>query len=71
MPGFLIEFNRRTRERRVREFVDHGEAMQLRLQLEATREDADIEIAALISPSLETLQRTHSRYFTGKELAAI
>lgn len=71
MPGFLIEFNRRTRERRVREFADHGEAMQLRLQLEATREDSDIEIAALISSSLETLQRTHSRYFTGKELAAI
>lgn len=71
MPGFLIEFNRRTRERRVREFVDHTEAMQLRLQLEAARNDNDVEIAALISPSLETLRRTHSRYFTGKELTAI
>jgi hypothetical protein len=71
MPGFVIEFNRRTRERRVREFADHADALRLRLQLEAERTDSDIEIAALISKSLETLQRTHSRYFTGKELAAI
>jgi len=71
MPGFVIEFNRRTRERRVRQFVDHADAMRCRLQLEAERDNEDIEIAALISKSLETLQRTHSRYFTGKELTAI
>lgn len=71
MPGFLIEFNRRTRERRVRQFDDPGEAMRLRLQLEAERVDDDVEIAALTSKSLDTLQRTHSRYFTGKELASI
>jgi hypothetical protein len=36
--------------------------MEYRLRLEAGRLDEDIEIAALISDSLETLQRTHSRY---------
>jgi hypothetical protein len=45
--------------------------MHERLRLEAVRADPDIEIAALISDSLETLEQTHSRYFTGKELASI
>jgi hypothetical protein len=71
MPGFVIEFNRRTRDRRVRVFAHHGDAMRCRLQLESERIDHDVEIAALISDSLETLQRTHSRYFEGQELAAI
>lgn len=70
MPGYVIEFNRRTRERRVHEFEDHRDAMRYRLLLEGQRQDEDIEIAALISDSLEALQRTHSRYFTGKELAS-
>lgn len=70
MPGYVIEFNRRTRERRVHEFDGHREAMEYRLRLEAERLDRDVEIAALISKSLETLERTHSRYFTGKELAS-
>jgi hypothetical protein len=45
--------------------------MEYRLQLEAERLDENIEIVALISESLETLQRTHSRYFTGQEVEAI
>jgi hypothetical protein len=69
MPGFVVEFNRRTRNRRVREFADPQDAMRCRLQLETERIDEDIEIAALTSRSLESLRRTHSRYFTGKELA--
>lgn len=71
MPGYVIEFNRHTRERRVTEFHTPREAMQRRLELESRRTDPNMEIAAMISDSLETLQRTHSRYFTGKELAAI
>lgn len=70
MPGFVIEYNRRTRDRRVHEFVDPQEAMRYRLRLESERGDMDVEIVALTSRSLESLQRTHSRYFTGKELAA-
>jgi hypothetical protein len=65
MVGFLIEYNRRTRTRRVTEYATPREAMEQRLQLEVTRTDRDIEIAALSSKSLETLQQTHSRYFSG------
>lgn len=71
MPGFLIEFNRHTGERRVTEFPAAREAMERRLELEAIRTDAGVEIVALISDSIETLRQTHSRYFTGEELAAI
>lgn len=71
MPGFVIEFNRHTGERRVMEFASSREAMERRLQLEAERANSDVEIVALISDSLQTLQRTHSRYFIGEELAAI
>jgi hypothetical protein len=67
MVGFLIEYNRRTRARRVTEYATPREAMQRRLALEVTRTDADIEIAALASKSLETLQQTHSRYFSGSD----
>jgi hypothetical protein len=71
MRGYVIQFNRRTGDRHVTEFATPGEAMEYRLELEAERRDESIEIAALISESLETLQRTHSRYFTGREVAAI
>lgn len=66
MPAYVIEFNRKTRARRVYQFDTPREAMDLRLQLERERVDHDIEIAALTSTSLQTLKRTHSRYFTGK-----
>jgi hypothetical protein len=68
MAGFVIEYNRRTHGRRVTEFATPHEAMQYRLTLEAQRTDLDIEIASLASKSLDTLKRTHSRYFTGEEL---
>jgi hypothetical protein len=71
MRGYVIEFNRRTGDRRVTEFATPREAMEYRLQLEGGRIDENIEIAALISESLETLRRTHSRYFTGEERPAI
>jgi hypothetical protein len=71
MRGFVIQYDRRTGERRVAEFATPREAMEYRLQLELERQDERIEIASLISDSLETLQRTHSRYFSGQELAAI
>lgn len=71
MPGFVIEFNRHTGDRRVTGFASGREAMEHRLELEAQRTDKGVEIVALISDSIETLRRTHSRYFTGEELAAI
>ncbi|HRD11448.1 MAG TPA: hypothetical protein PLI79_06270 [Mycobacterium sp.] len=70
MRGYVIEFDRHTRARHVTEFAIPQEAMEYRLHLEAQRLDENIEIVALISESLEALQRTHSRYFTGQERAA-
>lgn len=63
MPGFVIEYNRRTHEGQVTEFPSSREATERRLELEAGRNDHDIEIAAVSSKSLETLKQTHSRYF--------
>jgi hypothetical protein len=74
MAGYVIQFNRLTRERRVREFTGATgprEAMAYRLELESQRTDENVEIAALTSRSLGTLERTHSRYFTGRELTTI
>lgn len=42
--------------------------MEFRLQRERDRERDEIEIAALTSRSLDSLRRTHSRYFTGVDL---
>ena len=68
MAGFVIEYNRHTRARRVTEFATAREAMEYRLRLEAGRTDRNVEIAALSSKSLDTLRQTHSRYFSGEEL---
>jgi len=73
VPNFVIEFNRRTRERRVTEYggsTGPRDAMLRRLELEAERSDTDVEIVALTSDSLEALMRTHSRYFTGRDLVS-
>ncbi|OIN80667.1 hypothetical protein K3U93_10130 [Mycobacterium malmoense] len=70
MAGYVVEYNRRTHERRITEFVTTREAMEYRLKLEAERTDKNVEIAALVSKSLDTLKQTHSRYFSGAELAA-
>ncbi|MGV9797746.1 hypothetical protein ACWDTP_06770 [Mycobacterium sp. NPDC003449] len=70
MPGFVIEFNRRTRNRRVHQFVSPREAMAYRLKLERERQDLDVEIAALTSGSIDSLRRTHSRYFTGTDISS-
>jgi hypothetical protein len=68
VAGFVIEYNRLTRARRVTEFATAHEAMQYRLKLEDKRTDRNIEIVALSSKSLDTLKQTHSRYFSGEEV---
>lgn len=71
MPGFVIEYHRPTGARRVHEFPGdsgHQDAMRYRLELELQRTDGDWEIASLNSDSLETLQKTHARYFVGREM---
>lgn len=72
MAGFVIEYHRPTGARRVHEFLGpdgHREAMLCRLRLEAERLDGDWEIASLNSDAIETLMKTHARYFVGSELA--
>jgi hypothetical protein len=63
MAGFVIEYNRHTGASQVTEFATARQAMEYRLELEATRTDRNVEIAALSSGSLDTLKQTHSRYF--------
>jgi len=73
MSGFVIKYNRLTGERFVREFPGpkgHREAMQMRLRLEKERESRDWEVVSLSSDSLATVQKTHSRYFTGHPVSA-
>lgn len=73
MAGYVIKYNRVTGERIVREFPGrqgHRDALVLRLKLEKERENRDWEIVSLNSDSLETVQKTHSRYFTGHLIGA-
>lgn len=66
MPGFVIQYNRRTRANTVTSFTapdGHREAFKERLRLERENQDPDVEIVSLGSDSLETVKKTHSRYF--------
>jgi hypothetical protein len=74
MPGYVIEYNRITGDRHVTEFpgsTGHRKALLERLKLEKVRPSEDWEIVSLNSDSLETVKKTHSRYFTGVLLTAI
>ena len=71
MPGFVVEYNRRSRDWRVTSFGGpdgHRAAMRRRIELEESRLDNDVEIVSLNSDSIETVRRTHARYFQGREL---
>lgn len=68
MPGFVIEYNRATGDRRVTEFLEsdgHRAALRFRLERERERISDEWEVVSLNSDSLQTVRRTHSRYFTG------
>jgi hypothetical protein len=68
MAGFLVIYNRKSRDWSVQEFEGpdgHKSALLRRLELEHNRTDADVEIASLNSDSLSTVMKTHSRYFEG------
>lgn len=66
MPGFVIEYNRRTGVSTVTTFAEQGgnrQALAYRIERESKRVDADVEIVSLVSDSIATIRRTHSRYF--------
>jgi hypothetical protein len=74
MPGYLVQYNRRTRDRLVTEFDGpdgHRRALDARLAAEGERDADEWEIVALISDSLSTIERTHSRYFEGREITPV
>lgn len=67
MPGYVIEYNRKTGNSRVTSFESpdgHRQAVAERLRLEKISDrDSDVEIVALMADSLASLRRSHSRYF--------
>ncbi|WP_154671900.1 hypothetical protein [Actinomyces provencensis] len=46
------------------------DAVDERLELESARRDMDIEIALLVADSIDTIQRTHSRYFMRRQVTS-
>lgn len=69
MPGYVIEYNRATGQREVTTFEGengHREALRYRLERERDRPSREWEIVSLNSDSLETVRKTHSRYFVGE-----
>lgn len=65
MSSFVIEYNRRTGKVRVTEFGagENRQAVRLRLELERERTSKDVEVVSLVSDSIDSVRRTHSRYF--------
>lgn len=71
MLNFIITYKRKSGESRIAQFHDSIRAIRERLRLEAEISDPGIEIAHISAPSLESLKKSHSRYFMGKvEVAA-
>ncbi|WP_417219420.1 hypothetical protein [Arthrobacter sp.] len=71
MSGYLIEYNRSTRDRLVTAFEGKDgpqRALAERLRRERERTDGEWEIVSLNSNSVETIMKTHSRYFSGHRL---
>jgi hypothetical protein len=65
VKSFLLEYHRPSGElRNLVEYDDSHEAMEHRFAVERVN-DPDIEVVVLISDSLDTIKRTHSRYFYG------
>lgn len=74
MAGYVIEYNRKSRDWRITEFTGpegHRDAFRRRLELEPLRETADWEIVSLNSDSIATIRRTHARYFEGQQLQTV
>lgn len=66
MVDFIITYNRRTGESRITQYQDSAQAIKERLRREADISNPDIEMAHISAPSLESLKKSHSRYFMGK-----
>ncbi|RWZ79853.1 hypothetical protein [Glutamicibacter sp. HZAU] len=74
MAGFVIQYHRFSGDRIVKEFdgpEGSREALLERLKLETERPNSDWEIVSLNSDSLETIKKTHSRYFSGHTVSSM
>ena len=63
MPGFLVQYHRKSGEVHVKKFDSHKQAIQKRIALESNVTDDDTEIVVIGSPDEQTLRESHSRYF--------
>lgn len=68
MAEFVIIYKRRSGESFIKRFSDSTQALKERLRREAAIDDPDVEIAHISAPSLESLKKSHSRYFMGTVL---
>ena len=66
MAEFVITYKRRSAVSFIKLFSDSTQALKERLRREAAIDDPDIEIAHISAPSLESLKKSHSRYFMGR-----
>ena len=65
MSSFIITYNRTTGESLIEFFEEPTQAIKNRLLREAEINDPGTEIAHISAPSLESLKKSHSRYFMG------
>lgn len=66
MSSFIVIYDRRKGLSRVAEYSGpdgHRKAFAERLRLESENQDPNVEIVSLVSDSLDSIKRTHSRYF--------
>lgn len=65
MADFIIMYRRSSGESVIKQFSDSAQALKERLRREAAIDDPNVEIAHISAPSLESLRKSHSRYFMG------
>ena len=66
MTSFLIEYHRKTGERKITRFqgpAGRAQALTARLDADFKRRDSDVEYVVVESASEAELRRTHRRYF--------
>lgn len=76
MVGIMIRYNRRTGDRIVREYLGENgykDAVRNRLFLRNASISSsadDLETVVIGADSLATVKRTHSRYFSGRDITS-
>lgn len=63
MTSFVIEYHRLSGELSVTPFSNPREASEERFRRNQNRASSDIEVVTVTTDSLESLKRSHSRYF--------